>query len=112
MMRAVWHGVVLAESDETTLVENNHYFPPESINRRYFTNSQTHTTCPWKGQASYYTLVVDDRRNPDAACVYHDPEPAARHITDRVAFGRGVHIHDATDKPTGLLGRLRRAVGG
>jgi uncharacterized protein (DUF427 family) len=112
MMGAAWHGAVLAASDDSTLVENDHYFPPESINWRYFIDSQTHTTYPWNGQTSYYTLVVDDRRNPDAAWVYHDPKPAACHITDRVAFWRGVHIHDDTDKPTGRLGRLRRAVGG
>jgi uncharacterized protein (DUF427 family) len=97
MVRAVWNGTVLAESDETALVEGNHYFPPESINWRYVTDSATHTTCPWKGQASYYTLVVDGQRNPDAAWVYHDPKPAALHITDRVAFWRGVQIQVSAD---------------
>jgi hypothetical protein len=65
-MRAVWNGAVLAESDDTVVVEGNHYFPPESLNRQYFTTSATHTVCPWKGIASYHTVTVDGVANPDA----------------------------------------------
>ncbi|MFC1959761.1 DUF427 domain-containing protein [Chloroflexota bacterium] len=91
-MKAVWNGVILAESDETTVVENNHYFPPEALNREYFKGSPRRTTCPWKGVASYYTVAVNGDENPDAAWTYPDPSPRAEHIKDYVAFWRGVKV--------------------
>lgn len=92
MARAIWNGVVLAESDHTEMVEGNHYFPPDSINREYFKDSRTHTTCPWKGQASYYTVVVNGQENRDAAWYYPHPKDAAAQIKDHVAFWRGVRV--------------------
>ncbi len=91
-MRAVWNGVVLAESSDSVVVEGNHYFPPESVNWQHFTSSDTHTVCPWKGTASYYTVAVDGASNPDAAWFYPDPAPAAAQIKDRIAFWRGVRV--------------------
>ena len=91
-MQAIWNGKVLAESDATVVVEGNHYFPPESIHKQYFQPSDTHTTCPWKGLASYYTLAVDGKVNKDAAWYYPDPKPAAKQIKDRVAFWKGVEV--------------------
>ncbi len=91
-MKALWNGAVLAESDNTVVVEGNHYFPPESIDRAYFEPSDTRTTCPWKGVAHYYTVVVNGQRNPDAAWYYPDPKPAAAQIKDHVAFWRGVQV--------------------
>ncbi len=91
-MKAIWNNAVLAESDQTILVEGNHYFPPNSIHKEYFQESTTHTTCPWKGVASYYTVVVDGKENPDAAWTYLDPSDQARKIKDYVAFWKGVSI--------------------
>ena len=91
-MKAIWNGKVLAESDNTEIVEGNHYFPPESLHQEYFQPSDKHTACPWKGLASYYTVVVDGKVNQDAAWYYPDPKPAARQIKDRVAFWRGVEV--------------------
>ncbi|MFQ5568295.1 MAG: DUF427 domain-containing protein [Rhodothermales bacterium] len=91
-MKAMWNGAVLAESDATVLVEGNHYFPPESINRAFFTGSDTHTRCPWKGLASYYTIEVNGESNVDAAWYYPSPSDAAGHIKDHVAFWRGVQV--------------------
>jgi uncharacterized protein (DUF427 family) len=93
-MRATWNGAVLAESDATVVVEGNHYFPADSIHREYFTDSATHSTCPWKGEASYYTVAVDGKNNQDAAWYYPQPKDAAKEITDYVAFWRGVDISD------------------
>ena len=93
-MKATWNGAVLAQSDETVVVEGNHYFPVDSINRSYFQGSDTHTTCPWKGEASYYNVVVDGQVNKDAAWYYPDPKPAAQEIKDRVAFWRGVKVEN------------------
>jgi uncharacterized protein (DUF427 family) len=92
IMRAIWRGVTLAESDETVVVEGNHYFPAESIKREYFRESDKQTVCPWKGLASYYDVVVEDEVNKDAAWYYPEPKPAAQEITDRVAFWRGVTV--------------------
>lgn len=92
MPRAIWNGVVLAESDQTEIVEGNHYFPPDSINREYFTESETHTVCPWKGVASYYTIRVNGATNPDAAWYYPSTKPAAANITGYLAFWRGVKV--------------------
>lgn len=92
MARASWNGVVIAESDKTQMVEGNHYFPPEAVKMEYFKPSDTHTTCPWKGVASYYTVVVDGQENKDAAWYYPNPKPAASHIAGYVAFWRGVKV--------------------
>ncbi len=91
-MKAIWNGQVLAESDDTIIIENNHYFPPESINKEFFTNSEMHTTCPWKGVASYYTIQVDGKTNPDAAWYYPEASSAAKGIEGRIAFWRGVEV--------------------
>ena len=91
-MKAVWNGAIIAESDDTIVVEGNHYFPPESVNKEYLSSSSTNTTCPWKGVASYYNVVVDDTVNKDAAWYYPEPKPAAKEIAGRIAFWRGVEI--------------------
>ncbi len=114
MPRAIWNGHVIAESDDTVRVEGNHYFPLDSVNREYLVESDTHTVCPWKGTASYYTLEVDGERNVDAAWYYPQPSRAAEKIRDRVAFWRGVKIvyseqEQAARKGRGLLARLLRA---
>jgi uncharacterized protein (DUF427 family) len=93
-MKAIWNDAVLAESDKTVVVEGNHYFPPESVNRQYFQESATHTICSWKGEASYYDVVVDGNVNKDAAWYYPEPKPAAEEVKDRVAFWRGVKIQE------------------
>lgn len=94
MKRASWNGAVLAESDDVVTVEGNAYFPPESLRREYFVPSDTHTVCPWKGTASYYTLRVNGKENRDAAWYYPDPKPAAEQIRGRVAFWKGVAVSD------------------
>lgn len=91
-MRAVWHDAVIAESDDTVVVEGNHYFPAEAVDRQYLVPSSSTTVCPWKGQARYYSLQVDGAVNSDAAWYYPDPKPAAAQIRDRVAFWRGVTV--------------------
>lgn len=91
-MRAMWNGSVLAESDETVVVEGNHYFPPESLSREYFKESDHRSTCPWKGVASYYHLEVGGERNENAAWFYPEPKEAAREIAGRVAFWKGVKV--------------------
>lgn len=91
-MKAIWHGKVIAESDDTVLLEGNHYFPESSLDRRYVTFSNHRTTCPWKGQANYYSLLVDGELNADAAWYYADPKPEAQEIRGRVAFRTGVTI--------------------
>ncbi|PYS82552.1 MAG: hypothetical protein DMF67_12445 [Acidobacteria bacterium] len=91
-MKATWKGAVLAESDDTVVVEGNHYFPPDSIKREHFRESETHTVCPWKGTASYYDVVVGGEVNSDAAWYYPQPKDAAKEIKDRVAFWRGVEV--------------------
>ncbi|MEV0360475.1 DUF427 domain-containing protein [Nocardia sp. NPDC050697] len=91
-MRAEWNGAVLAESDDTVVVEGNHYFPASALNREYFAASDKHSVCPWKGTASYYSVTVDGATNPDAAWYYPEPKPKAAEIRDRVAFWRGVEI--------------------
>ena len=93
-MKAIWNGEILAESNDTIVLEGNHYFPPESLKRSYFINSDTTSTCPWKGTASYYSLAVNGKTNADAAWYYTDPKPAAAEITGRVAFWRGVPISE------------------
>lgn len=91
-MKAIWNGKVIAESDETVVVEGNHYFPFDSVNEEFLKTSETNTLCPWKGVASYYTLDVDGVANPDAAWYYPDPKPAAEEIRGRIAFWKGVRI--------------------
>jgi uncharacterized protein (DUF427 family) len=92
MTKATWNGAVLAESDRCEIVEGNAYFPPDAINQDYFKDSSTHTTCGWKGIASYYTLEVDGQTNPDAAWYYPEPKEAAKQIKGYVAFWRGVQV--------------------
>lgn len=94
-MRAVWNGAVLAESDDTVVVEGNHYFPPDALAQQYFGPSRTTTVCHWKGRASYYTISVDGEVNRDAAWTYPDPLPAAEGIRGYVAFWRGVQVEDS-----------------
>ena len=91
-MRAVWNGTILAESEETIVIEGNHYFPPASIKQEFFRQSDLHTACPWKGQASYRDVVVGDETNEGAAWYYPEPLTAANEIKDYVAFWRGVEI--------------------
>jgi uncharacterized protein (DUF427 family) len=91
-VRAIWKGAVLAESDETVVVEGNHYFPADSLKREHFRESGTHTTCGWKGEANYYDVVVGGETNADAAWYYPEPKDAAKQIKDRVAFWRGVKV--------------------
>lgn len=92
MAKATWNGAVLAESDDTIVVEGNHYFPPEAVNREYFSGSDTNTRCHWKGTASYYDVVVDGATNTDAAWYYPTPMEAASQIKDYIAFWRGVQV--------------------
>jgi uncharacterized protein (DUF427 family) len=91
-MKAIWNDQIIAESNDTIVVENNHYFPIESVKAEYLENTNTHTTCPWKGLASYYTLNVDGKKNQDAAWFYPQPKEAANHITNYVAFWKGVKV--------------------
>lgn len=91
-MKAIWNNTVIAESNETLVVENNHYFPAESIKKEFFKNSETHTNCPWKGQAHYYSLVVDGKENSDAAWFYPEVSELAKGLKDRVAFWKGVTV--------------------
>lgn len=92
MAKATWNGTVLAESDETIVVEGNHYFPPSAIKQDFFKPSATHTVCGWKGTASYYTIEVNGQTNPDAAWYYPDPKPEAKSIAGYVAFWKGVQV--------------------
>jgi uncharacterized protein (DUF427 family) len=91
-MKAIWQNVILAESTATRVVEGSHYFPPDSINRNYFRDSDKHTTCPWKGLASYHNIVVDGQVNQDAAWYYPNPKAAAENIKNYVAFWKGVEV--------------------
>jgi len=92
MAKATWNGVVLAESSVFETVEGNIYFPAQAINREYFKDSERTSFCPWKGTASYWTVVVDGDENEDAAWYYADPKEAAANIKDHVAFWRGVEV--------------------
>jgi uncharacterized protein (DUF427 family) len=91
-MKAVWNGTTVAESDQTVVVEGNHYFPPDAVRSEFFEDSDKHTTCGWKGEASYKTLDIDGQRNPDAAWFYPAPKEAAAEIKDYFAFWRGVEV--------------------
>ncbi len=92
-MKAIWNNQVIAESNDTVVVEGNHYFPLNAVHKEYLQPSDTHTTCPWKGLASYYTLQVDGRTNKDAAWFYPNPKAAASQIKDHVAFWKGVEVN-------------------
>ncbi len=93
-MRALWKGVVIADSDDTVEVEGNHYFPPGSVNMDYLQPSDTRTACPWKGEASYYSVLIDGDTSTDAAWYYPEPKDAAQHIKGYVAFWRGVEVRE------------------
>ncbi|HXB21927.1 MAG TPA: DUF427 domain-containing protein [Candidatus Solibacter sp.] len=92
MARATWNGKIIAESDNTQTVDGYTYFPPQSIKREFLKSSPTTSVCPWKGTASYFTLAVDGKENPDAAWAYQEPKPEAAHIQGHLAFWRGVEI--------------------
>jgi uncharacterized protein (DUF427 family) len=110
MIRATWSGAILAESDRTIRVEGNHYFPPDDVRWEYLQESPTHTRCPWKGLASYYTANVDGKTNRDAAWYYPDPSPAAAEIAGYVAFWHGVRVQrvaeDGSEPRRSPLARL------
>jgi uncharacterized protein (DUF427 family) len=99
-MQAVFNGTVIAESDDTVVVEGNHYFPQESLREEYFASSGTHSVCPWKGLASYYTVDVDGVASKDAAWYYPKPSFLARRVKGRVAFWRGVQVVPAREEAT------------
>ncbi len=92
MVQAVWNGQVIAESDRTLVVEGNHYFPPESVRKEFLKPTETTTICSWKGDAHYYSVVVDGKENKDAAWYYKAPKAEAAEIRDHVAFWRGVEF--------------------
>ncbi|MBN1487753.1 MAG: DUF427 domain-containing protein [Anaerolineae bacterium] len=91
-MKAIWNNAILAESEDTIVVEGNHYFPVNSINREYFRDSDMQSTCPWKGRASYYDIVVAGKTNRAAAWYYPEPKEAAKHIKDYIAFWKGIRV--------------------
>jgi uncharacterized protein (DUF427 family) len=91
-MKAFWNNAVVADSNDTILLEDNHYFPSGAIKREYFKPSSTHTTCPWKGEASYYDVVVNGETNKDAAWYYPEPKEDAKQIKGHVAFWKGVKV--------------------
>ena len=91
-MKAVWNNTVIAESDSTIVIEGNHYFPPESIKKEFFQESNTHTQCSWKGTASYYTVKINGKDNGDSAWYYPDPSEAATRIKGYIAFWKGVEV--------------------
>lgn len=93
-MKATWNGEVIAESNDTVVVEGNHYFPPQSIKNEFFKNSETNSVCPWKGTASYYTLEVNGDENKDAAWYYPETSELAKNIKGYVAFWKGVKVED------------------
>ena len=92
MVKAVWNGATIADSDDTVVVEGNHYFPSGAVDASLLEASDTTSVCPWKGTAHYHTLVVEGARNPDAAWYYPDPKPAAAEIEGRIAFWKGVEV--------------------
>lgn len=92
MPQAIWNGAVIADSDDTVVVEGNHYFPRDAVDPAALRPSSTTTVCSWKGTAAYHSIVVDGRENKDAAWFYPDPKPAAAEIKDRIAFWKGVQV--------------------
>ncbi len=113
MTKAIWNGAILAESDDTKVVEGNHYFPPDSINREYFRESSHATTCPWKGLAGYYDVEVDGQVNRNAAWYYAQPSSAAEQIKDHVAFWNGVKVvkGEGEAAESGLMDSIRNLFG-
>jgi len=113
MTKAIWNGAVLAESDNTQVVEGNHYFPPDSINREYFLESSYATTCPWKGLAGYYDIEVEGQVNRNAAWYYAQPSAAAAQIKDHVAFWHGVKVVKGEGEAgeNGLMDNIRNLFG-
>jgi len=101
MVKAVWNGAVIAESDKPEVVDGNQYFPPESLNKEFLRDSSTTSVCGWKGTANYYTLEVNGESNTDAAWVYREPKEAASNIKDHVAFWKGVELHNVGDDGEG-----------
>lgn len=93
MKKATWKGAVLAQSDKTVVIEGNHYFPSESLNMEYFKETETQSTCPWKGKANYYNIEVNGDLNKDAAWNYKNPSELAKGIKDHVAFWKGVVVN-------------------
>lgn len=93
-MKAIWNNQIIAESDETIVVEGNHYFPEDSINKEFFKGSDTFTVCPWKGRASYYTVAVGDEVNQDSAWYYPEPKERAKQIQNYIAFWRGIEVSE------------------
>lgn len=93
-MKAIWNNQVIAQSNQTREVEGNQYFPADSVKKEFLKESSTHTTCPWKGKASYYTLEVDGKENKDAAWYYPSPSDAAKEIEGHVAFWKGVEVKE------------------
>jgi len=112
MVKAIWKGAVLAESDETRVVEGNHYFPPDAVNWEYFSENERTSLCPWKGVANYYDVEVDGEVNGSAAWTYRDPSAAAKQIEGYVAFWHGVQV-EAEDQggQSRLLDRARKLFG-
>ena len=94
MKKAIWNNTVIAESEKTIVIEGNHYFPPETLKQEFFKSNETHTTCAWKGVASYYDIEVDGKTNNDAAWYYPEISPLAESIKGHVAFWRGVQIEE------------------
>ncbi|QDU98106.1 DUF427 domain-containing protein [Lignipirellula cremea] len=94
MPQATWNGAVIADSDQTIVVEGNHYFPVAALRQEYVQPSEKHTVCGWKGTASYYDLVVDGQTNAAAVWYYPDPKPEAQEIRDHVAFWKGVQVEE------------------
>jgi uncharacterized protein (DUF427 family) len=94
MVKAIWNGVTIAESDRTILIEGNHYFPPESVHMEYLTPTESASECPWKGHCTYFTIHVNGAINIDAAWTYPDPRPAAKEIAGYIAFWKGVLIEE------------------
>ena len=91
-MKAIWNNEIIAESNDTIVIENNHYFPENSIQKKYFKASNTHSSCPWKGKASYFSIEVNKKTNEDAAWFYPNPFKDASEIKNHIAFWKGVQI--------------------
>jgi len=94
MVKAIWKDKIIAESDKFEIVEDNYYFPPESVNKEFLRESNTHSTCPWKGYASYYDVVINGDVNKDAAWYYPDPKPAANKIKNYIAFWKSIEVKE------------------
>jgi len=93
-MKAIWNDTIIAESKDIVLMEGNHYFPMDSLKKEYIEDSQTTSICPWKGEANYYSLKVNNKENKDAVWFYPTPKPAAKELTNRIAFWNGVQVTD------------------